>query len=362
MYFRTATFGVLGRISITNLALYLYKTAQGIMGDVRVYNVAATAPCIYAVILPDRLEGVKLLGTEQEPSAVLDFEQRLRQAWSGCPGLSDASKCQHIFDHLGDFPRQELDCHPAQALVDPDSVFKVLHSAFGDRRTWCEILHHLTGLSQLPGETVRLFSHRLIVAWGAVQHAQVQRQCQIVNEVLLLEVFICGILDPLLQSLLREDLFTRPETSFSTLRERAIRMEVPVCSELPAQSTAVLDMCVQIIQRIEAVSADMQVRKQKPKRRRRRRRRVRLTPPAASQPPVSPLIAPITPELYRPALPVTAQLAPPAILAQAHPSVLPEGVKEHEPGLPAIDIIKTNIQWSKAKHLKFLRKAKPPWY
>ena len=228
---------------------------------------------IYAVIVPERIEGTKLRGLEQGPSAVWEFEESLRGAWSCYPGLSDAVKCQHIFDHLGDLPRQELRCYSAQITSEPDAIFKVLHQAFGDRRSWRELIGDLTGIQQCPSESVMRYSHRVNRAWQSIQRAQQQRNCVVVTDHLLKDMFVSGLLDPLVQSLLRENLLLGPDSSFASLREKAIRLEVPVCAELPSQSTTVLDLCVQVVQKLEAISADFPVIKRKRRRRRRQRRR-----------------------------------------------------------------------------------------
>jgi len=228
---------------------------------------------IYAVLVPERIKGTELHGLEQGPSAVWEFEESLRGAWSCYPGLSDAVKCQHIFDHLGDLPRQELRCYSAQITSEPDTIFKVLHQAFGDRRSWRELIGDFTGIQQCPSETVMGYSHRVNRAWQSIQRAQQQRNCVVVTDHLLKDMFVSGLLDPLVQSLLREDLFLRPELSFSNIREKAMRLEVPVCPELPSQSMAVIDQCARVVQKIEAISANFPTMKRKRRRRRRQRRR-----------------------------------------------------------------------------------------
>ena len=131
-------------------------------------------------------------------------------------------------EKLGTIPLDEIKCHPD--TNDPENLFKILHRAFGDCRTWCVMLQQFTSMHQFRNETVRIFSHRLFNAWQAIERAQTQRGCQIVTSHLLTDVFVTGLLDSMLKKILRQDLFENPNITIYDLREKAIRWDaiVPV--------------------------------------------------------------------------------------------------------------------------------------
>ena len=53
------------------------------------------------ILLPNPLEGVAPLhGTETDPSAVWEFEQRLRAVWGAYPALSDTLTLTRRMDHI----------------------------------------------------------------------------------------------------------------------------------------------------------------------------------------------------------------------------------------------------------------------
>lgn len=241
------------------------------------------------LLLPSKLEGITpLQGTEIDHTAVWQFEESLKAAWGCYPYFSDEIKCNFIRQNLGNIPLGELRFH--SVINDPEKIFKVLHHAFGDKRTWGQMLQYFIGISQLPNEPVRVFSHRLMYEWQAIERAQLQRECKIVTNSLLIDIFVTGLNDSVLKKFLREDIYDDPNISIYKLREKAIRWEeVQLVVKEPTNEDSGVSLCTEVTdhtnQQIEESLAHMCIKLDAivnniiaqassfPKRRRRKKKR-----------------------------------------------------------------------------------------
>ena len=242
-------------------------------------------------MLPSKLEGITPLhGTETDHTAVWQFEQSLKTAWGVYPHLSDETKCIFIRQNLGAIPRDEIQFY--SDTNDSEELFKILHKAFGDHRSWGQMLQHFIGISQLSNESIQVFSHRVMKAWQAILRAQSQRCSQVVTDTLLVDVFVNGLSDCFLKKVLKEDLFLSPGTTIYKLREKALRWESAALmvkdhstgdSEVSLQpeeidssidqfEVTLLSLCSKLDAFVSNISAQTSFQPTKRKRRRKRRR------------------------------------------------------------------------------------------
>ena len=248
----------------------------------------ATTTCL---LLPSKLEGITPLhGTETDYTAVWHFEQSLKAAWGGYPHFSAEAKCIFILDNLRSSALDEIRFYPE--TNDPEELFKILHRAFGDRRTWGQMLQQFTCLCQLPNEPLRMFSHRVMNSWQAILRAQMQRGTEVVTNHLLIDVFINGLHNSIIKKVLRDDLFNNPTLSIHDIREKALRWESisvvkdPSCGDVEVfheprakdysndqLEESLVKMCTKLDCVVSNIIAQATCQTSKRKRRRRRRRR-----------------------------------------------------------------------------------------
>ena len=163
------------------------------------------------------------MGHGEEPNKAELFREQIHRSWSNTPGITDLQRIDIINENIGPDVRSEIKCLPIADRQDPRRLLDAIVGIFGERRTPAQLRDVLRGTRQYPGEAVRLFSHRIMAAFDALQKRQTTLKVTVEPDSALLEQFIDGLQDPTLSRYLSERKEDTPNIDFVELRKIAIR-------------------------------------------------------------------------------------------------------------------------------------------
>ena len=179
----------------------------------------ARAPVVLAREVPIR----RFHGYGEDSHRATEFKADIERAWNAQPGLSSQRKLDILLQNIGPIVRDELQCQTAAVQDDPAESLKVIVSVFGERRTPAQLHDALRQTRQLPGETVRLFSHRARSAFSALVGRQETLGIAKEDESTLRDHFVSAVNDPMLSRYLAESVAAQPDVKFLAIREVAMR-------------------------------------------------------------------------------------------------------------------------------------------
>ena len=162
-------------------------------------------------------------GYGEDSHRAVEFKADIERAWNAQPGLSDQRKLDLLLQNVGPIVRDELQCQTAAIQEDPAESLKVIVSVFGERRTPAQLHDALRQTRLLPGETVRLFSHRARSAFSSLVGRQETLGMAEEQETTLRDHFISAVGDPMLSRYLSETVASQPDVKFLAIREVAMR-------------------------------------------------------------------------------------------------------------------------------------------
>ena len=174
----------------------------------------------YVVMAPET--PIRRFYGDGDASLASMFEEEVRRAWAARPHLSAAGRMDLLRVHLGPAVKAELMWH-AEVGEDPEAALATILRIYGERRTPAQLLQVLYQTVQLPGETVRRFSHRLQEAYNSLIGRQKMLGEAPYQIKLAQDHFISSLRDPVLVSTLNEKVHASPGLTFGEIREAAIR-------------------------------------------------------------------------------------------------------------------------------------------
>ena len=205
------------------------------LGNCRIVGVRMN----YVVTQP--LRSISRFEGDEGPTGVWDFEEDVRLALGGHPYLTDAAKVDIILGQLGPLPRAEIRCHGPDVLQSPDAIFVCLHETFGDRRLFMDLMTDLIHTTQSTGQSLLEYSHHVHTSWRTLNRAQEKRGELPLPEKQFVDIFICGIIDPMTRKMISYELSSHPDLpfTFKSARKLALVWESDSAAA-PAASPTVL--------------------------------------------------------------------------------------------------------------------------
>ena len=179
------------------------------------------APSVVYVQQPRR-EIRKFFG-EGDARLAEEFKEEVERVWASQRGLTEDAKLDVILSNVGPTVRAELRCQPEDVRKSAQKSLETITRIFGETRSVADLQIALYNTAQRTGESVRLYSHRVLDAFETLTRRQKSLGEDETRDSVLASQLVSGLCDPVLCRILRDRLHREPSTTFLKLREEAIR-------------------------------------------------------------------------------------------------------------------------------------------
>ena len=153
------------------------------------------------------------------------FIREIRDFWDAQPNLDAKRKFNSILNKVSDSVRAEIDLNKEEIAEDPVKALRHLQNIYHDPRPARRLMASFLQMEQRSGETVREFGNRLYKAFSALRKKQSSEGTSKSDDYVLKEQFLAAVASEPLRHRLAEMLHDKPDTSFSQLRDAAMRWE-----------------------------------------------------------------------------------------------------------------------------------------
>ena len=175
------------------------------------------------VVIAREIPITRFNGFVEDAQRANTFKEEIESAWAAQPHLDNARKLALLLQNVGPIVRDELKCQTNAIQNDPAQALQCIVAIFGERRTPAELKDAMRQTRQLPGETVRIFSHRAKSAFNALVSRQTTLAVPLEDEATLRDHFARSVSCPTLSRYLTEKVTLEPAATFLEVREVAIR-------------------------------------------------------------------------------------------------------------------------------------------